>query len=196
MLGLPVDFAKILDAIKQLPLKWWNVVAIFSGFLLFCPDKYLELFSLKNIAEEYKPCIGFVFLFAIILLVINLLSSIGKLASDFRKKKKDKRISEERINKSIKELESLSVPEASILIYCYTRNQKTVHLSIYDGYVNTLFNKHHLNRVLVGPGHPYEWPHTVQNHIWNHIPKLIEKFDYKEIEQSFRSIQNSHKLFA
>lgn len=184
------DFSKILDATK-LPLRWWAILAIFFGFLLFLPEKYLELFSLKNIIEEYKPFISGAFLLSITILFVNLAFSTSKLVNDFRKKKKNKRITEEKINKSIKELESLSVYEASVLVYCYTNNQKTVNLPISNGYVRALVDKHHL-KTIGGYGDMLEWPHTVQSHIWDYIPTLIEKFDKNELQQSFRYILNPY----
>ncbi len=180
-----LDFLKILDILK-LPLKSWFIICVFSGMLLFIPKSYLEFLNLKNIIEEYKSYIGIIFLFAITIIMINLFN-------DFFRKTQNKKMREEKINRSIKELDNLSIYEASILLYCYANNQRTVILLLDNGYVTALVDKYYLKRI-GHQGQLLRWPYTVQEHIWDYIPTLIEKFDLYEVDRIFKKIQNPYSF--
>ena len=78
-------FAKIIEFIK-LPLRYVFSIVIPSGFMLFAPDEWLNLFYLRDIRNTYRWIIGLIFLISISIFASFILIYIAKALQTFSKK--------------------------------------------------------------------------------------------------------------
>lgn len=173
MVGL--EWLKFLDVTK-LPLRWWFVVACLSGGILIIPEDYAVTLGIEHLRNEFRPYFGLGALFSVAILGVNI---VLKLWSVFSTKL---RIKTKR-KAALASLDRLSVYEAAILAGCYYTNSQTINVRIDNAYARSLVDKGLMKRIS-GSGNMMEWPHTVYDFVWDHIPILLTKFSEEELQNA------------
>ena len=182
------EWLKFIDVAK-LPLRWWAIIAVFTFVLLFVPEEYSEIFGIGALRTELRPYLGIIALLSLAILLVNGCLKIWNIYDSRRKTAEKQEKLEKQKQKIIESLDKLSIYEASILMVCHQQNCQTINLRVDDAYARSLVDKGLIKRI-GGYGDMYEWPHTVNDFIWDHIPSLFEKFGDKHIEQALKHVRN------
>lgn len=175
------DFLKFIDMTK-LPIRWWAIFVTVGLLVLLSPDEYAAIFGLAENRNELRPYIGGITLLSIAVLLVNGANYVWK-----RRQTAQNRIKIEAT--AIRHLDSLSIEEVAILGKCYHQDQRTVMLPIMSAHANSLVSKGIMRR-LGGTGDFREWPFTVNEFIWDHLPMLMDRFPVSELQPVFQKISD------
>lgn len=171
------DFLKFIDMTK-LPIRWWGILVIVGLLVLFSPDEYAAFFGLAEKRNELRPYIGGVTLFSIAVLLVNIATYVWKLRQTAQKRNRIEAV-------AIRHLDNLSIEEVAILGACYHQNQRTVMLPITSAHAKSLVSKGIMQQSR-GTGDFREWPFTVNEFIWDHLPMLMDRFPVSELQTVFQ----------
>lgn len=164
-----MDFSKYLEWIKLSP-RYLLPIAIFTGFVLFAPSEWLDIFGLTDVVERYRPYFGLLFLLATVLLI----SSSVMAGYDWVKRWRE----ETRMMKEMRQsLHCLSEPEKEVLRGYIDNGTKTCYLSIQDGVVGSL-RAHGIIYRGSTVGKMDRWAYNIQPWAWEYLnanPELLTK---------------------
>jgi len=113
-------FEKIISFIK-LPIKYLWVAAIFTGFVFFAPQDWVEYLGLLNLKADYKVWLGPLFVLSSALVVLDIFRLLWKGIKKFYFRRKLKA-------QLIESLSKLDHYEKSIIREFYIQNKKTLQL--------------------------------------------------------------------
>ena len=117
---MPDWFDKIISFIK-LPIKYLWVASIFTGFIFFAPQGWIEYLGLLNIKTDYKAWLGPLFVLSSALVVLDVLRLLWqKIKSIWLRRKLKFQL--------IDSLSELDHYEKSIIREFFIQNKKTLQL--------------------------------------------------------------------
>ncbi len=113
-------FEKIISFIK-LPIKYIWVESIFTGFVFFAPQKWVEYLGLLNLKTDYKVWLGPLFVISSALVLLDIFRLLWQGIKGFYLRRKLKA-------QLIKSLSKLDHYEKSVILEFYIQNKKTLQL--------------------------------------------------------------------
>jgi hypothetical protein len=179
------DLLKLLDLTK-LSLKWWAAFSFVGIALLFIPIKYASLFGFADIPTNVRLYIGIATLFSAALLLINLIIYFWNRYNNHKKLALRAKFLKNKREKALSYLDRLSINEAAILAAFYYQNCNTITLAATDPYAKSLVT-HGLIYQHLGHGLLTDWPFTINDFVWEHIPNAIQKFSEEELKHAFHT---------
>jgi hypothetical protein len=164
-----VDISRYLDWIKLSP-RYLLPIALFTGFALFAPSDWLEVFGLADWIERYRPFFGLVCLASTVLLLSSGIMAIY----DWGKGRREEAQQMKQMRKSLHEL---SEPEKEVLREFVHNGTTTEYFRMSDGVVGGLRAKGILYRPTnLSRGHDI-FAYNVLPWAWEYLnshPKLLE----------------------
>lgn len=179
------EFLKFIDLTK-LPLRWWAVFSIVGLAVLFAPTEYAEVFGIADKRNEVRPYVGLITLVSIAFLSVNGVIHVWKRIERQKAIKANKVKIEAKKAKAISYLDGISIREAAILAAFYYQDCRTITLEATDPFAMTLANQGVI-RQQGGYGHLMDWPFTVNDFVWEHIPHAISRWSKEELIEAFRN---------
>lgn len=164
-----MDFSKYLDWIKLSP-RYLLPVALFAGFVLFAPSRWLGVFGLADWIERFRPIFGLVFLASTVL----LLSSGIMVVYDWGQ---ERRAEAQRTKQLQEGLHNLSEPEKEVLRKFVHNGTTTEYFRMSDGVVGGLKAKGILYRPSSLSRSGEVFAYNVQPWAWEYLsshPTLLE----------------------
>jgi len=137
---MPDWFDKIISLIK-LPIKYLWVASIFTGFIFFAPQGWIEYLGLLNIKTDYKAWLGPLFVLSSALVVLDVLRLLWqKIKSIWLRRKLKFQL--------IDSLSELDHYEKSIIREFFIQNKKTLQLPMDQATISGMLQ----NRFLILAG--------------------------------------------
>lgn len=176
---------KILGIVKY-TAKFFVLVAIGSGLLLFSKKEFIEKLGMHQTVTDYKQYIGMAFFVSALVSVSNITTFIYKKITSKIRSKKVRRIQEKRLH-------SLNPIEKRILLYYFIHGTNTQALPINDGTVREL----EVNRIIqrtsqlsqLGVNFPYNLNPWARDYITKN-PELL-KIDEVEADLIKRELERA-----
>lgn len=178
------EILKFIDLTK-LPLRWWAVFTIVGLAVLFAPTQYAEIFGIADKRDEVRPYVGLITLVSIAFLLVNGVIYVWKRIEQRKAVAAKKAKIEAQKAKAISYLDGISVKEAAILAAFYYQDCRTITLVATDPFAMSLAN-HGVIKQQGGYGNLMEWPFTVNDFVWEHIPRAIDRWTEEELIRVFR----------
>lgn len=163
--------------IFQLKPRFLFGVCALGLIILFSPDFVLQIFGIKLFHDSFRGLIGLITLIALVFWIIQLIPSF----SSWRRTNKARA-------RILESLDSLSIEERLLLMYCLHRNQQTISLEVIHRDATALTSKG-IFVMASGVNDQLAWPFNVPNWLWKEIkanPALV----FKGLDPASAAIQN------
>jgi hypothetical protein len=158
-----MDIGRLVEWIKLSP-RHLVPLSLFTGFILFAPERWLAVFGIVGLVSDYRPWFGATFLLSMALLISAALTMLYGWAKAKREERAFLRSRRERLH-------HLSEPEKEIL-RCYIEDQtRTQYLPMSDGVVGGLVVERILFRASsLGQSFDY-FAYNIQPWAWDYLNK-------------------------
>jgi hypothetical protein len=164
-----VDISKYLDWIKLSP-RYLLPIALFTGFALFAPSRWLEVFGLTDWIERYRPFFGLVCLASTVLLLSSGIMVVYDRWAGWREE-------QQQLKQMRESLHRLSEPEKEVLRKFVHNGTTTEYFRMSDGVVGGLRDRGILYRSSSLSRSYDVFAYNVQPWAWEYLnshPKLLE----------------------
>lgn len=165
---------KILGIIKY-TAKFFVIVAIGSGLLLFSKKEFIEKLGMLQTVTDYKQYIGIAFFVSGLVSVSNIITFIYKKITSKIWSKKARRIQENRLH-------SLNPMEKNILLHYFIHGTNTQALPINDGTVRELEGYEIIQRTSQLSQMGVNFPYNLNPWVRDYITKNPELLRIDEVE--------------
>ena len=177
----------ILDFIKEILLKPTLLFAAWfvGALLLFVPSKYLDYLALTWFRDEYRKWIGPATLVAFAAWVSQVAAQHLWPWIQFKKWSWKSKL------ESLKHVNSLSPDKLAVLLFCLSRDQRTIVLPCYDPVASSLRTKGLLEPARDGT--LFQYPHTIPAHVWTNLQSRREELlpaDHDALEELRRAVED------
>jgi len=119
-------FARVLETVLKLQLRFLLVLSVAVGCLLFLPDDVAEKMALRQFREQYRTYIGPSFLLVASLLIVQAAFHVLQTLRDKIRRARAKKVRE-------MALESLTPEEQGYLAALVVDSKNTIYVNIGDG---------------------------------------------------------------
>ena len=161
-----VDVSKLSEWLKLKP-KYLFALGLGSGLLIFSPVSFLEKLGLIELATDFRPWIGALFLLSAVLLITNILSKLG---TPIQRKFEDMLF----VRRKAKHFKELTPAEKHILRRYLEGDTRTLDLNVSDGVTNGLIAAKILYRASTLGDMSGYFAHNIQPWAWRYLKKHPE----------------------
>jgi len=164
---------QVAELLKLAP-RYLAAVGLFSGILLFLPDRVLNRLGVADLTQNYRTWFGVAFLVAVSMLVIHWVIEFVNSYWQKSLREKSRKRTTERI---VKHLQSLTEEEKEILRFYIWQKTRTNMLHVNDGVVWGL-----VSRGIICQASPIGdltngFAHNITDFAWEYLhenPDLLE----------------------
>lgn len=150
----------LLELLKLAP-RYFIAFGIAAALMLFSNDDTLQRFGVFDLAKNYRPWLGIIFILSLTMILITLINQTAKWIRKFHR---------ERIffKEIIERLNSLTEDEKQILRFYIAKQTKTNFLRIDDGVVQGLVSAGIIYRA-ANFGDIRRFPYNISEIAWDYL---------------------------